>query len=94
MHRLPNMLLCISLLFACLYLTDTASAQSWRNLKPIPASTITWNKGFIGTVNQDKTRLYHLTGRGGLGIPFLTDGSSENELNGRMAQKRMKATHL
>ena len=88
MHRLPNMLLCIGFLFACLTclnLPDTGHAQSWRDLKPIPASSITWQKGFIGTVNQDKTRLYHLTGRGGLEIPFLAKGPNETELDARAA---------
>jgi len=70
---------------AYLNLIDTVHAQSWRDLKPIPASTITWQKGFIGTVNQDKTRLYHLTGRGGLEIPFLAKGPNETELDARAA---------
>jgi len=85
MHRLPNLFVCIGFLLACLNLPDTGHAQSWRNLKPIPASTITWQKGFIGTVNQDKTRLYQLTGRGSLGIPFLEKGPSETYLDQRAA---------
>lgn len=85
MRRLPNILLCIGFLFACLNLPDTGHAQPWRDLKPIPASTITWHKGFIGMVNQDKTRLYHLTGRGGLGMPFLAKGPTETELDARAA---------
>ncbi len=85
MHRLPKLLLCIGFLFACVYLLDTVHARTWRNLKPIPASTITWEKGFIGTVNQDKTRLYHLTSSGGLEIPFLSKGPNETELGARAA---------
>ncbi|PQP32756.1 hypothetical protein C6A36_02800, partial [Desulfobacteraceae bacterium SEEP-SAG10] len=34
---------------------------------------------------QDKTRLYHLTGRGGLEIPFLAKGPNETELDARAA---------
>ena len=83
MQRLPHILVCIGLVFASLSLPYTVHAQSWRDLKPIPASTITWQKGFIGTVNQDKTRLYHLTGRGGLHIPFLAKGPNEAELDAR-----------
>jgi len=85
MHRLSNMLLCIGFLFACLNMPDTGHAQSWRNLKPIPASTITWHKGFIGTVNQDKTRLYFLTGRGSLEMPFLGKVTKDTELDARAA---------
>ena len=85
MHRLLKMLLCIGFIFAGLNLPDTVHARSWRDLKPIPASTITWQKGFIGKVNQDKTRLYHLTGSGGLEIPFLSKGPNENELDDRAA---------
>ncbi len=83
MRRILKMLLCIGFLFACLNLPDTVHARPWRNLKQIPASTITWEKGFIGIVNQDKTRLYHLTASGGLGIPFLSKGPSETELDAR-----------
>ena len=83
MHRLLKRLFCAGLLFACLNLPDTGHARPWRDLKPIPAATITWQKGFIGTVNQDKTRLYHLTASGGLHIPFLSKGPSESELNAR-----------
>lgn len=85
MYRIPTIFFCIGFLFICLNLPDTGHAQSWRDLKPIPASSITWQKGFIGMVDQDKTRLYHLTGRGGLEIPFLTKGSDEAELDARAA---------
>jgi hypothetical protein len=72
-------------LLACLSLSAAGLAKSWRNLEPIPAAAITWKKGFIGTVGQDRTRLYHLTGRGGLGFPFLSSGPSEEELDARAA---------
>lgn len=85
MNRLPNMLVFIGCLLACLCLSVTGHAKSWRNLEPIPASAITWQKGFVGMVGQDKTRLYHLTGRGGLSIPFLSSGPSEKELDARAA---------
>ena len=74
---------CAGLLVAGLNMPATGHAQSWRNLEPMPASAITWTKGFIGTVDQDKTRLYHLTGRGSLGIPFWGWGPGEAELNVR-----------
>lgn len=83
MHRLPHILACVVVLFACLTLAYPVHAEPWRDLEPIPASTITWQKGFIGTVDQDKARLYHLTGRGGLEIPFLAAGPGEAELDAR-----------
>ena len=83
MRWLQKILLCTGLLVASLSLPVAGRAQAWRNLEPMPASAITWTKGFIGMVDQDKTRLYHLTGRGSLGIPFLAKGPSEAELNAR-----------
>mgnify|MGYP001591886890 CR=1 FL=1 len=85
MHRVSNMFLCIGLIFACLNLPGTGHAQSWRDLKPIPASTITWHKGFIGTVNEDKTRLYQLIGRGDFEMPFLGKATQKTELDARAA---------
>jgi hypothetical protein len=52
MHRLPKRVPCIWFLLAVLNPPDTAEAQAWRGLKPIPASTITWHKGYIGMVND------------------------------------------
>ncbi len=83
MQRLQKIMLCAGLLIAGLNLPAAGHAQSWRNLKPMQASAITWTKGFIGMVDQDKTRLYELTGRGSLGIPFLAEGPGEAELNAR-----------
>ncbi len=85
MNRFPKMLFCIGCLLACLSLPVTVHAKSWRNLEQIPAASITWQKGIIGIVGQDKTRLYHLTGRGGFSIPFLSSGPSEEELDARAA---------
>ena len=81
MNRLPKMPLFVGFLLAGLCLPVAGQAQSWRNLEPVPASRISWHKGFIGMVGQDKTRLYHLTGRGGLSIPFLSSGPSEEEMD-------------
>ncbi len=47
-----------------------AHAKPWRNVEPISASDISW-KEVVGICGGDKTRLYSLTGRGGLSIPFL-----------------------
>lgn len=59
-------------------------AKPWRNLKPIPAASIAWEKGFFGIVGEDKTRLYHLTGQGSIGlIPFLAKGPDVTEFNAR-----------
>ena len=88
MHRLVNTLFCMGFIFACLNLPGTGHAGPWRDLKPIPAAAITWQKGFIGTVDQDKTRLYHLTGSGDLHIPFLSKGPDETELDARSAYMR------
>jgi len=85
MKRFSKILLCIGCLLACLSLPAAGLAKAWRNLEPIPAAAITWKKGFIGMVGEDKTRLYHLTGRGGLSIPFLSSGPSEEELDARAA---------
>ncbi len=88
MHRLRKKMLCVGIVFACLLLLDTGHARPWRDLKPIPAATITWQEGFIGTVDRDTTRLYHLTASGDLHIPFLSTGPSETELNDRLTYIR------
>jgi len=85
MGRLPIMWIHPICICAFLFISDSVLAQSWKNLQPVPASAITWQKGFIGTVDNDKTRLYHLTGRGSLGIPFMGSGPGEEELKAREA---------
>jgi|GEM_PF-747027 len=84
MHQLYKTGFIVGMLGLMLCLSDAAQAKPWRNLKPFPAEHITWEKGFIGIVGNDKTRLYHLTGQGAIGlIPFLGQAPTATELNAR-----------
>jgi len=84
MRQLYKTGLILGMLGLILCLSDAAQAKPWRNLRPFPAAKITWEKGFIGIVGDDKTRLYHLTGQGSIGlIPFLGKGPNTTELNAR-----------
>jgi len=58
------------LLILILLLGTPAHSKPWRNVEPIWASDISW-KEVVGICGGDRTRLYSLTGRGGLSIPFL-----------------------
>ncbi len=84
MHKRRKYMITGGVLILLLCMMGAADAKSWRNLKPIPAFRITWQKGIIGMVDNDKTRLYHLTGQGAIGImPFLGKGPDEGELDAR-----------
>ena len=84
MQRLPQYSIIVGLLVLFFGAADVSFAKAWRNLKPIPASRISWVKGTIGIVDNDKTRLYHLTGQGSIGLmPFLAKGPAETELAAR-----------
>jgi hypothetical protein len=57
-------------LILSLLVVTPAHSKPWRNVEPISASDISW-KEVVGICGDDRTRLYSLTGRGGLSIPFL-----------------------
>lgn len=84
MYKLRKGVFICGVISLLLCMTVAAYAKAWRNLKPTPASRITWQKGIVGIVDNDKTRLYHLTGQGSMGImPFLAKGPDESELDAR-----------
>ena len=54
-------------LILILLVATPAHSKPWRNFEPISASDISW-KGVVGICGGDRTRLFSLTGRGGLSI--------------------------
>ena len=59
-----------ALLILILLVGTPAHSKPWRNVEPLSASDISW-KAVSGICGGDKTRMYSLTGRGGLSIPFI-----------------------
>lgn len=70
MYRLNKFSIIGGLLALILLVGGPAHAKPWRQVKPIPASRITW-QDLDGLDGNDKTRAYSLCARGCMALPGL-----------------------